>query len=758
MIARTLSTEALALRCARRPRLTIAVWIAVIATAGVLVTTLLGGSLTTAQTLTNSSDWERGTQLIEERMSGPSGVTELVMVRSASLTVDDPAYRDFVAQLQGRLLGLGSDTVEQTLSYFLTNDESMVSADRRSTIVPVVMAGALDAATVNIAEVHEVIDKVQAASGFEVFIAGEATGSHDLREQSEQDVVRGEALGIPIALVILVLVFGAIAAAVLPLVLAGVSIVVALGATALVGQIFDLSFFVTNMITMMGLAVGIDYSLFIVSRFREERARGRDTIDAIGIAGSTASRAVLVSGLTVVVALAGLLIVPVNVFQSLSAGAILVVLAAVVASLTLLPAILSLAGDRIDRFRIPFIHRMRAQARHEGEDRFWDRVTRPVMRRPAIGLALAATVMAAAAIPLFQINTGTAGVSTLPEGFRSREGLLALEEEFTAGLLSPTRIVIDGAAASAEVQEGIGRLQARLADDADFGPVQVQVGPAGDLAVLSMPIAGDPVHERATDAIRRLKADFIPDAFAGVDAEVLVTGRTAASLELLNVTAEYTPFVIAFVLGISFVLLTVVFRSLVVPVKAILMNMLSVGAAYGLIVLVSQMGFGADLIGFQQVDTVESWIPLFLFSILFGLSMDYHVFMLSRIRERYDQTGDNASAVAFGLSSTAGIITGAAAIMVAVFAGFAAGELVMFQQLGLGLAAAVFLDATIVRSVLVPSTMRLLGARNWYLPRFLRWIPDVRVEGVQPPRPVPVPVPIDDGSVPEADPNLTRQR
>ncbi len=758
MIARTLSTEALALRCARRPRLTIAVWIAAIVTAGVLVTTLLGGSLTTAQTLTNSSDWERGTQLIEERMSGPSGVTELVMVRSASLTVDDPAYRDFVAQLQGRLLGLGSDTVEQTLSYFLTNDESMVSADRRSTIVPVVMAGALDAATVNIAEVHEVIDKVQAASGFEVFIAGEATGSHDLREQSEQDVVRGEALGIPIALVILVLVFGAIAAAVLPLVLAGVSIVVALGATALVGQIFDLSFFVTNMITMMGLAVGIDYSLFIVSRFREERARGRDTIDAIGIAGSTASRAVLVSGLTVVVALAGLLIVPVNVFQSLSAGAILVVLAAVVASLTLLPAILSLAGDRIDRFRIPFIHRMRAQARHEGEDRFWDRVTRPVMRRPAIGLALAATVMAAAAIPLFQINTGTAGVSTLPEGFRSREGLLALEEEFTAGLLSPTRIVIDGAAASAEVQEGIGRLQARLADDADFGPVQVQVGPAGDLAVLSMPIAGDPVHERATDAIRRLKADFIPDAFAGVDAEVLVTGRTAASLELLNVTAEYTPFVIAFVLGISFVLLTVVFRSLVVPVKAILMNMLSVGAAYGLIVLVSQMGFGADLIGFQQVDTVESWIPLFLFSILFGLSMDYHVFMLSRIRERYDQTGDNASAVAFGLSSTAGIITGAAAIMVAVFAGFAAGELVMFQQLGLGLAAAVFLDATIVRSVLVPSTMRLLGARNWYLPRFLRWIPDVRVEGVQPPRPVPVPVPIDDGSVAEADPKLTRQR
>ena len=758
MIARTLSTEALALRCARRPRLTIAVWIAVIATAGVLVTTLLGGSLTTAQTLTNSSDWERGTQLIEERMSGPSGVTELVMVRSASLTVDDPAYRDFVAQLQGRLLGLGSDTVEQTLSYFLTNDESMVSADRRSTIVPVVMAGVLDAATVNIAEVHEVIDKVQAASGFEVFIAGEATGSHDLREQSEQDVVRGEALGIPIALVILVLVFGAIAAAVLPLVLAGVSIVVALGATALVGQIFDLSFFVTNMITMMGLAVGIDYSLFIVSRFREERARGRDTIDAIGIAGSTASRAVLVSGLTVVVALAGLLIVPVNVFQSLSAGAILVVLAAVVASLTLLPAILSLAGDRIDRFRIPFIHRMRAQARHEGEGWFWDRVTRPVMRRPVIGLALAATVMAAAAIPLFQINTGTAGVSTLPEGFRSREGLLALEEEFTAGRLSPTRIVIDGAAASAEVQEGIGRLQARLADDADFGPVQVQVGPAGDLAVLSTPIAGDPVHERATDAIRRLKADFIPDAFAGVDAEVLVTGRTAASLEFLNVTAEYTPFVIAFVLGISFVLLTVVFRSLVVPVKAILMNMLSVGAAYGLIVLVSQMGFGADLIGFQQVDTVESWIPLFLFSILFGLSMDYHVFMLSRIRERYDQTGDNASAVAFGLSSTAGIITGAAAIMVAVFAGFAAGELVMFQQLGLGLAAAVFLDATIVRSVLVPSTMRLLGARNWYLPRFLRWIPDVRVEGVQPPRPVPVPVPIDDGSVPEADPNLTRQR
>ncbi len=756
MIARMLSTEALARRSARRPWLTIAVWIAVIVTAVVLMMALLGRSLTTEQVLTNNPDFERGRDLIAERMPGPSGITELVMVRSPSLTVDDPAYRDFVVQLQERLFALGSGTVAQTVSYFLTNDESMVSPDRRATIVPVVMAGVFDDATANIAEVHEVIDEVSAGSGFEVFITGEATASRDFQEQSERDLLRGEAFGIPIALVILVLVFGALAAAVLPVVLAGVSIVVALGATALVGQIFDLSFFVVNMITMMGLAVGIDYSLFIVSRFREERARGRDTIDAIGVAGSTASRAVLFSGLTVVVALVGMLIVPVNVFQSLAAGAILVVLAAVFASLTLLPAILSLAGDRIERFRIPFTRRMTAGAQHEGEGRFWDRLTRAVMRRPLIGLVLAVSVMAAATIPFFQINTGAAGISTLPEGFRSREGLLALEAQFTAGLFSPTRIVIDGAVQSAEVQAGIERLQTRLAEDEDFGPARVEVNPAGDLAVASTPIAGDPAHERATNAVRRLKADFIPDAFEGVDAEVLVTGRTAGNLEFFDITTQYTPFVIVFVLGISFVLLTVVFRSLVVPAKAMLMNLLSVGAAYGLIVLVSQMGFGANLIGFQQVSTIEAWIPLFLFTVLFGLSMDYHVFMLSRIRERYDQTGDNTGAVAFGLRTTAGIITGAAAIMVAVFGGFAAGELVMFQQLGFGLAVAVFLDATIVRSVLVPSTMRLLGARNWYLPRFLRWIPDVRVEGAEAPRAVPAAVPIDDGSALEPEPELAR--
>jgi len=279
-----------------------------------------------------------------------------------------------------------------------------------------------------------------------------------------------------------------------------------------------------------------------------------------------------------------------------------------------------------------------------------------------------------------------------------------------------------------EVQQSIGRLEAELAEDPSFGRATLQFNEAGDLALFSVPVSGDPSGGEASDAIKRLRSEYIPRAFSGVDAGVFVTGMAAQQIDYLNVTDSYTPIVLAFVLGLSFVLLTVVFRSLVVPLKAIVMNLLSVGAAYGLLVLVFQKGVGNELFGFQKVDIIEAWVPLWTFSILFGLSMDYHVFLLSRIRERFLQTQDNSESVAFGLRSTAGIITGAALIMAGVFGGIAAGQLVMFQQMGFGLAVAVLLDATIVRSILVPAAMQLLGARNWYLPSVLRWLPEMRME------------------------------
>ncbi len=729
MVRQLLSTRGLAAASAGHPRRTIAIWIVLFLAAAAVVATLLGSALTTAQDITNDPEYAAADELIRSRFDRPGGVTEIVIVRADSATVDEPQYQALVGQLQADIVALGPETVQGVFSFYQTGDASLISTDRRSMLVPVIMTGGLADAIANVHELHEVIDTAVEAEGFETFITGRATGGLDFQEVSERDLQTGELFALPIALVILVLVFGALAAALIPVVLAIVSIVVALGATALVGQAFDLSFFVVNMITMMGLAVGIDYSLFVVSRYREERRSGREKTDAIAIAGATASRAVLFSGMTVVVALIGLLIMPVNVFQSLATGAILVVVVAVLAALTLLPAVLSLMGDRVNALRIPFVGRATAEGQRAREGAIWDRITYAVMRRPVISLVLVVGLLVAAAVPYLDIKTGAAGLSSLPEGIRSRDGIFVLQQEFTAGLLSPAQIVIDGDASSADVQAGIARLQAALVDDPEFGAPRLETSPDGSATLLTVPLVVDPTSDAGADAIRRLRSDIIPTALTGADAEALVTGVTAQNVEFFDVTAQYTPVVFAFVLGVSFVLLTVVFRSLVVPTKAIIMNLLSVGAAYGLIVLVSQKGFAADLLGFQQVPSVEAWIPIFLFAVLFGLSMDYHVFMLSRIRERFDQTGDNTESVAFGLRQTGALITGAALIMVAVFGGFAAGQLVMFQQVGFGMAVAVFLDATLVRSVLVPASMKLLGNRNWWLPRPLQWIPDVRVEG-----------------------------
>jgi len=346
-----------------------------------------------------------------------------------------------------------------------------------------------------------------------------------------------------------------------------------------------------------------------------------------------------------------------------------------------------------------------------------------------ISLTLAAVILIAAAMPYFGIRIGAAGIDTLPPGLESREGFMILKNEFSAGLTTPVDVVIDGDISSPAVQGGVQRLEAILLKDKSFGPATLTTNTRADLALLAVQLNSEYISDDAIAAIKRLRATYIPEAFSAVPATVLVTGATAGNVDYFDLTNHFMPIVIGFVLALSFLLLTVVFRSLIVPLKAILMNLLAVGATYGLLVVVFQKGVGARLFGFQQVESIEAWIPLFLFSVLFGLSMDYHVFLLSRIRERYDQGYDNSEAVVFGLVSTGRIITGAAFIMVAVFGGFAAGQLVMFQEMGFGLAVAVFMDATVVRSIIVPSAMKLLGRANWYLPSWLRWLPDLRVDG-----------------------------
>jgi RND superfamily putative drug exporter len=484
---------------------------------------------------------------------------------------------------------------------------------------------------------------------------------------------------------------------------------------------------------MMGLAVGIDYCLFIISRFREERGRGRSVVDAVDMASSTAGRAVLFSGLTVIIALLGMLIVPSTIFRSIAMGAIFVVSFAIIASLTLLPAVLRLLGDKINSLRLPFIGRG-VQTGEERRGGFWDHVATTVMKHPVIGVVGVTVILVAASIPYFSINAGSAGVDTLPDKFESKQGFAVLSEEFQGGDVSPAEIVIDGDANSPAVANAVTKLQQVIADANDpvFGPATYEVSQDGSLSVLSVQVAIDPYLEEANRGIERLRNEYIPEAFSGVDAQVYVTGLSATNLDGINTTSDYTAIVFVFVLGLSFILLMMVFRSIVVPAKAIVMNLLSVGAAYGLLVLVIQEGFLNEVFGFQQVETIEFWLPLFLFSVLFGLSMDYHVFLLSRIKEHYDLTGDNTESVGYGLRTTGRLITGAALIMVAVFGGFAMGDLVMLQQLGFGLGVSVLLDATIIRSILVPSSMKLLGKWNWYFPSALNWLPHLGIEEATP--------------------------
>ncbi len=723
-----ISTESLARASARRPWLVIGAWLLLLAASLVVSAVFLSDALTTDVDFTNSPESKRAETLLEDKLRGPAQDREVVIVQSDSMTVVDPEFQSTVEKLYAEVVSLGPSVVSGGSNYYQSGSEELVSADRHTTILPFVMAGDRQQAQDNIGSLLDTVDGANGSEGIRVLITGEASINHEAQKAAERDLRTGEAVGIPIALVVLVVVFGALTAALIPLVLAVFAILIAVAITALVGQQYEFSFFVLNVITMMGLAVGIDYSLFVLSRYREERGLGLEKTEAIAAAGATSSRAVLFSGITVVLALLGMLIVPSTIFRSLAAGSIFVVLVSVLASLTLLPAILGLLGDGVNSLRIPFIGRRTAQQDHEASGGFWDRVTRTVMRHPVISIAATTALLVALAVPYVDINTGSAGISTLPDGLQTKQGFEILEREFSFGLVTPTEIAISGDVNGQEVQDAIARLEAAMANDPSFSPPTLQANAAGDLALLSVPVNGDPSDDAAIDAVQRLRRTYIPAAFAGVDAEALVGGSTAMNIDYLSQTDRYTPAVIAFVLALSFVLLTVVFRSLVVPLKAIIMNLLSVGAAFGLLVLVFQKGIGNEIFGFQQVDIVEAWVPLFTFSILFGLSMDYHVFLLSRIRERYNRTRDNAESVAYGLRSSAGIITGAALIMVAVFGGIAAGEMVAFQQMGFGLGAAVLLDATIVRSVLVPAAMELLGDANWYLPPALRWLPEVRTE------------------------------
>lgn len=717
----------------RRPRRVLAVWGVLVLLSLGLVGGLLGSGLTSEETLTNNPDSYVAKHLIDSRLPSQRKVDEVIVVRSEGALVSDPAFVRHVRTLIARIRA--SHSVSSIHSYQDARaPRGLVSADRHATLVSVLLAGKKADKHERIADLIPVVEGANGA-GFKVTITGLYTRGHDFTKVSKTDLSKGELqFGLPGAIVVLLLVFGTLTGAMIPMLMAIVSIVVALGITALAGQVFTLNLFITNMVVAMGLALGVDYSLFIVSRLREERRRGRDTRAAIMVMANTATRAVVFSGTAFTLAMVGMLLVPDTVLRSLGFGAVVVGLVSIAVAVTFHPALLMLLGDRVDRLRIPWIgRRIAASAGAEGP--LWRRAILGVMRRPAISLIATTLLLLTLASPVLGLRIGAAGGAALPNGTVAKQGLRALERDFAAGASDPVNIVVD-TSADPRAGEGLQRLRAQLARDSDFAAGSMTVQPGRQLAVASLPLTIEPATKQASAAIDRLRKDYVPRAFGANAGAVVVGGHPAESRDSFAVYGGWLPKVIAFVLLLTVVVLTLAFRSIVIPLTAIAVNLLSVGAAYGILVLVFQNGVATDALGFTKVDRIDAWIPLFLFSVLFGLSMDYQVFLLSRIRERWRQTGDTPGAIVHGVASTARLITGAAAIIIVVFSGFASGQLVPFQEMGFGIAVALALDATLVRLVLIPAAMRMLDERNWYLPRWLEWLPKLQVEGAldEPPR------------------------
>jgi uncharacterized membrane protein YdfJ with MMPL/SSD domain len=712
-------TERLARACAAKPRRTLGAWGLAVLVAMVLVGSFLGG-LSSSYHAVGQPESQKAANLIARAfprsLQPPGDKTDVVIVHSAGYTAGEPVFRVFVGDLVRAIRATGKASGVRS---YLIGLRSLVSSDGHATLITLSSASAAD-----VKPIVAVIARASSAA-FTASITGNYPAQNDFSKLSQTDLENGElAFGLPAALVVLVLVFGSVVAGLMPVALALISILVGLGIVALLSLVFNLSVFIVNMLSGMGLALGIDYSLFIISRFREERTHGGTELDAIARAGATANRAVLLSGSTFVIAMFGMLFVPTQILRSLAAGAIVVGLVSILSALTLLPALLGLLGDRVNALRVPLLARNLGRT-EAAEGQMWRSIVDRVLRRPALSLTAAAALMLAAATPIFGLHIGASGVSSLPNSLPSKQGYVALQRYFPAQSTYPAQIVVQGG--STAVRGDLARLGARLARDPRFGPGALFISPTEPVTLLSLPIRGDPSSPKAVAAVRDLRGRLLPAALAGTGTHADVGGDTAENADYFDAVTKPTPAVLAFVLGLSFVVLLVAFRSLVVAVISIVLNLLSVGAAYGLLTLVFQHGLGATLFGFQQVHAIEAWVPLFLFSVLFGLSMDYQVFLLSRIKEHHDRSHDTIAAVGSGVATTARIITGAALIIIVVFIGFARGQLVMFQQMGFGVAVALLLDATLIRVVVLPSVMALLGERAWYLPRGLSWLPRIEI-------------------------------
>jgi len=648
---------------------------------------------------------------------------EEILIESRSGTLAGSGYRAAVNDLVKRLSSIGS--VAAVRSPLAPGNAGQISKNGRAVLVTFQITGNPDTSQDRVAPALAATAAVQRAHP-QLFIGelGTASTMKAVNALVNNDFHKAEATSLPVTLFILVLAFGALVAAGVPLLLGFSAVLAALGVTELLSHMVHVESSITSVILLIGLAVGIDYSLFYVRRAREERAQGRASAEALQAAAATSGRAILISGFTVMIAMTGMFLMGNQIFTSFGMGTVLVVAIALIGSLTVLPAVLSKLGDRVDRGRIPGLDRLRAKP---GESRFWSPIIGLVLRRPVLWGGAAAALLVALAIPALTLHTVSAGMQGLPPNLPVMQAYQRVQQAFPGGAEPETVVISAPDVTTPRVTAGIAALErAALATGKMHEPILVDVSASHQAARVSIPLDGTGTDAVSLSALALLRDHVIPATIGRVPGvTVRTTGEAGQTVDFNNTMKSHAPYVFAFVLGLAFVLLLLTFRSIVIPLTSIVLNLLSVGAAYGVLVLIFQQGHLQSLLGFTSIGGIIDWLPLFLFVILFGLSMDYHVFILSRVREAHENGMSTEDAIAHGLKASAGVVTSAAIVMVAVFAIFATLGEIVFQMLGVGLAVAVLLDATVVRAVLLPATMKLLGDWNWYLPSWLGWLPRI---------------------------------
>jgi uncharacterized membrane protein YdfJ with MMPL/SSD domain len=652
-----------------------------------------------------------------------SPATESVLVQSPTQTIDSPSFEAAVATVVSTL---SSQPAVTNIRSPFEHGAGQISDDRHSALVQFDVKGKADDADGKIAPILAAVRRVhEGNAGFRIEEFGLASANHELNKVFNKDFQRAEYTSLPITLVILLIAFGAFVAAGVPVLLAFSAVLAAIGLSAVVSHVFPMADFINSIVLMIGMAVGVDYSLFYLQREREERRRGEDPHQALLTAAATSGQAVLISGATVLIAMAGMLFAGNKIFTSIGIGTMIVVFVAMIGSLTVLPALLHRLGDKIDKGRLPIV------GRRQGERRAWSWVIGKVLARPAVSVVLSAGALVALALPTLTLHTKLPSFSDLPHNLPIVRTFQRIEQAFPGSPAPATVVIRANDVTSPQVQNAVAGLRREaLASGQMKPPISVRINPDKTVETVDIPLVGTGDDDKSFAALGTLRRQLLPATLGPLDdgVEYAVTGQTAGTKDFNDQMKSRIGIVFAFVLGLAFLLLLLTFRSIVIPLKAIVLNLLSVGAAYGILVLVFQHTWAEGILGFQSNFSIASWLPLFLFVILFGLSMDYHVFILSRIKELVDKGERTEDAIAKGIVATAGTVTSAALVMVGVFAIFATLSVIDIKQMGFGLAVAVFLDATIVRAVLLPATMKLLGEWNWYFPRWLEWLPSLSPE------------------------------